>query len=249
MELFWTIFAFYLGSLFASFSQLVAGRMIQGKSIGGTSLCPECHTHLRLLDVFPLFGYALNRGKCHFCHSRISPLYLLIELAGGGLFAVEYLVFGWSVEFAVAAIAVVVLLCESITDIQTRLIYDRVWLIGLGLIVVLRTIDGSFLAHLFSAALLFATMFFLMKLGEWVFRKEALGGGDVKLGLFLGFVLTWEKGLLALFLASLLGFLFGVLRKRRELEMPFVPFLFAGVLIAQWVGTIMIQWYLGLLGV
>ncbi|MCK7492329.1 MAG: A24 family peptidase [Comamonadaceae bacterium] len=84
--------------------------------------------------------------------------------------------------------------------------------------------------------------------GEKLLKKEALGGGDVKLFLFIGFVLTWDTGLLSLFLASFAGFAFGILRERKDAELPFVPFLFAGVLIAHFAGADLIAWYLRLLG-
>jgi prepilin signal peptidase PulO-like enzyme (type II secretory pathway) len=203
---------------------------------------------LRLIDVYPLIGYLVNRGKCRFCDNRIPVIHLLVELLGGLLFAVSFLIFGGTVEFAVALVAIVVLLCATLSDIETRIVYDRVWIAGLIPLAALRIIDGTFLPHLLSAGLLFVVMLLLAMAGEKLLRKDALGGGDVKLFLFIGFVLTWDTGLLSLFLSSLLGFAFAILRKRKGAELPFVPFLFAGVLIAHFAGADVIAWYLRLLG-
>ena len=248
MTILYAFFAFLFGSLFASFAQLVAERLPEGGSIGGKSRCPACGHELRLLDVIPIFGFAVNRGKCHFCKTPIPRSHPLVELVGGLLFAASYLVFGGTFEFLVSAVSIVVLLSASISDIRSKTVFDRVWIAGSIPLVILRIIDGTILSHLFAAGLLFAVLYLFAWIGEKILKKEALGGGDVKLFLFIGFVLTWDAGLLALFFASFLGFLYGILENRRGLELPFVPFIFAGVLFAHFAGAEIIAWYLRLLG-
>jgi len=248
MTILYAFIAFMFGTLFASFSQLVAYRLARGESIGGKSRCPSCGRDLGLIDILPLFGYAVNRGRCRFCKAPIPILHPLVETIGGLLFAASYLVFGWSIELFVSFLSIVVLLSLSLSDAETRMVYDRVWIAGLVPLVGLRIADGTIWSHLFSAGLLFAVMYLLAVGGEKLLKKEALGGGDVKLFLFIGFVLTWDTGLLSLFLASFVGFAFAILRKRKDAELPFVPFLFAGVLIAHFAGADLIAWYLRLLG-
>jgi len=248
MTILYAFFAFLFGALFASFAQLVADRLPKGETIGGKSRCPVCGHDLRLLDVLPLLGFAVNRGTCHFCKTPIPRSHPLIELLGGLLFAASYLVFGWTLELAASCIAIVVLLCESLSDIASKTVFDRVWIAGSIPLIVIRIIDGTILSHLFAAGLLFAILYLFAWIGEKILKKEALGGGDVKLFLFIGFILTWDAGLLALFLASFLGFLFGIFRNRKGLELPFVPFIFAGVLFAHFAGAEIIAWYLRLLG-
>jgi len=248
MTILFAFFAFLFGALFASFAQLVAARLPKGESIGGKSRCPVCGHDLRLIDVMPLFGFAVNRGTCHFCKTPIPLSHPLVEILGGVLFTTSYLVFGSTVEFLVSTVSIVVLLSASISDIQSKTVFDRVWIAGSIPLIVLRIIDGTILSHLFASGLLFAILYLFAWIGEKILKKEALGGGDVKLFLFIGFVLTWDEGLLALFLASFLGFLYGILRNRKGLELPFVPFIFAGVLFAHFAGAEVIAWYLRLLG-
>jgi len=247
MTILYAVFAFLLGSVFSSFAQLVADRLDRNEGIGGRSRCESCGSPLRFIDVIPSLGYCLW-GRCRFCRKTIPIRHLVTELLGGLLFVSEYLVYGWSWELAAGLIAIVVLLSISLSDIAIQTVHDRVWLIGWIPLIGIRIMDGTFLIHGLSAAVLFGLLFGLAFLGERIMKKEALGGGDVKLGLFIGFVLTWDQGLLALFLAALGGFLFGIIAKRKGKEMPFVPFLFAGVMIAHFVGNEIITWYLHFLG-
>ena len=248
MTIIHAFFAFFAGALFASFAQLVADRIPTGTTIGGRSRCLACGHPLGLLDVLPLFGYAVNRGRCRFCDAPIPRSHPVVELVGGLLFSAVFLAFGGTLEAAVACIAIVVLLCESLLDIGSKTVSDRVWIAGSIPLIVIRIIDGTILPHLLSAGLLFSILYLFALVGEKILKKEALGGGDVKLFAFIGFVLTWEAGLLALFFASFLGFLFGIIRNRKGFALPFVPFIFAGVLIAHFAGAEIIAWYLRLLG-
>jgi len=87
-------------------------------------------------------------------------------------------------------------------------------------------------------------------LGKLIFKKEALGGGDIKLYLFIGFAITVWKGLVSIFLASLFALIYALLRKKSmNTYIPLVPFIFIGVLIMYFFGDYIIDWYLGLLGV
>lgn len=248
MTMVYSVLAFLFGSVFSSFAQLVADRLDRNESIGGRSRCESCGSTLRLIDVVPIFGYLFSRGRCRICRKPIPFRHVLTELLGGLLFTAEYLIFGWSWELAVGLITIVVMLSISLSDIATKTVHDRVWLFGWIPLILIRIIDGTFLRYGLSAAVLFGLLYLLAFLGERLMKKEALGGGDVKLGLFIGFVLTWDQGLLALFLAALGGFLLGMIGKRKGKELPFVPFLFAGVLIAHAAGREIIAWYLGILG-
>ncbi|MCK7492328.1 MAG: prepilin peptidase [Comamonadaceae bacterium] len=149
MTILYAFIAFMFGTLFASFSQLVAYRLARGESIGGKSRCPSCGRDLGLIDILPLFGYAVNRGRCRFCKAPIPILHPLVETIGGLLFAASYLVFGWSIELLVSFLSIVVLLSLSLSDAETRMVYDRVWIAGLVPLVGLRIADGTIWSHLF----------------------------------------------------------------------------------------------------
>jgi len=250
MTLVYSILIFILGALLTSFFQLVAQRIPNHESINGRSYCPQCHHQLRLIDVFPIFGYLLNKGRCHFCKIKIPVAYLLLEILGGSLFVFSYLMIGFELELIIVIIMISVLLLESISDSLYMIVIDRIWIIGILPIITIRIIQGQFFEYLLSSVILFAILYMFAYLGKKMYHKDAFGGGDVKIYIFIGFVLIFKLGLLSLFLASLFGLIFGLIeRKTAGSEIPLIPFIFAGVLISYFFGEMIIGGYLNLLGV
>ena len=250
MIIFYSIFIFILGALFTSFYQVIADRIPNHESINGRSYCPSCHHQLRMIDILPIFGYLMNLGKCHFCQERIPISHLIMEMIGGLLFLGSYLVLGFTLEFMASIIMISVLLIESMSDQKYKIVLDRIWMIGIIPIIIIRIIQGDFLIYLLSSLVLFSTLYLLALLGRVIYKKEAFGGGDIKLYLLIGFCLTLQQGLLSLFIASLFGFIYGISRKNKmNHEIALVPFLFIGVLVSYFYGNVMIEWYLNLLGV
>lgn len=91
----------------------------------------------------------------------------------------------------------------------------------------------------------------IMLLGEWMFKKEAMGMGDVKLmavvGLFLGFKLTVLSMFLAFVVGSIISvFLLATKIKSREDMVPFGPFIIVGSMLALVWGEQILTWYFGL---
>jgi leader peptidase (prepilin peptidase)/N-methyltransferase len=79
----------------------------------------------------------------------------------------------------------------------------------------------------------------------------AMGFGDVKLAALLGAVLGWERLLVALFAAVLVGAVVGVIQRAAggTRVVPFGPFLALGGVLALFFGDALLQAYLGALGV
>lgn len=93
--IFWTFYLFMMGALFASFFNVVGIRTADGVSVLRRSHCPKCDNTLRWIDIIPIFGWLINRGKCHFCKKPIHIKYLLIEIFGGMCFVLSFLVNGY----------------------------------------------------------------------------------------------------------------------------------------------------------
>jgi leader peptidase (prepilin peptidase)/N-methyltransferase len=87
-------------------------------------------------------------------------------------------------------------------------------------------------------------------LGEFLFKRESLGGGDIKLAMMLGAFLGWKNILLVLFLSALLGTLIGGLAfffskdVKETRTIPFGPFLALAAVVAMFVGDALISAYL-----
>jgi prepilin signal peptidase PulO-like enzyme (type II secretory pathway) len=79
--------AFVFGLLVGSFLNVVIHRVPLGDSIVFPgSHCPQCGTPLRPADNVPLLSFALLRGRCRNCRTRISLIYPLVELTTGAVF-------------------------------------------------------------------------------------------------------------------------------------------------------------------
>ncbi len=84
------LFFFYLGSIFWSFSTVLIERWHSGKwwILTGRSECPKCHHMLTIMDLFPIFSYFWNRGKCSHCNTSISKFYPVAELIMWSIFMI-----------------------------------------------------------------------------------------------------------------------------------------------------------------
>jgi prepilin signal peptidase PulO-like enzyme (type II secretory pathway) len=190
MEILISIYIFIMGMLLSSFYGVLAMRIPNKESILGRSYCPKCHHQLKFVDVIPLIGYLINKGKCRDCKENIPFIYLLIEIIGGILFLLSYLLFGLSINFFISVIMISVLMIESISDIDQMIVIDRIWMIGLVPLIIIRIIEKEIWIYLLSSLILFALLYSIAYIGTKVFKKEALGGGDIKLYIFIGFILT-----------------------------------------------------------
>lgn len=250
MTFLYGILIFYLGSLFASFAYVIGLRIPKDISLNKRSYCDNCDKQLPFTHVLPFFGYMITRGKCHHCQAKIPITYLLYEILGGFLFVFAYLLIGnLSLELLLSFIFITVFLVEVISDIYYKEVIDMAWMVGLVPVVIIRIIQDQFLTHLFSAAVLFVSLFLIAYLGKLIFKKEALGGGDIKIYIFIGFIIPIFQGLLSLFLAAFFGLFYAlIIRMKPGKEMAFIPMIFIGVLISYFFGDLMIEWYLNLLG-
>ncbi len=237
-----------IGMFLASFYNVLAIRLPVKKTLWGRSECPFCNHTLRYIDIIPILGFAVNKGKCHFCGKSISIRYLIVEIIGGFLFVLGYLMYGFSWQYAVYLLLFSVLLIESLMDIERKTVMDRIWILGSIPLIILRIFQGDFFTYLLSSAILFATMFLISWIAQKIMRREALGGGDVKLYIFIGFSLTWVLGFLSIFLASLFGFVYGISKRdKSNVEIPFIPFISAGAVVSFLFGNMLVDLYLNLL--
>lgn len=249
MEIFYAIMMFILGALFTSFYHVLAYRLPQKKSIMGRSQCDHCHETLHLVDVLPIVGYVINKGKCRKCHQKISFCYPLFEFLGGLIFLFSYLYVGFSYELIILLTIYSVFFIESLSDLKHTIVIDRVWIIGVLPIICIRVIENEWKTYLLSSLILFIALFIIAYLSFKFYKKEALGGGDVKLYFFIGWILTLTQGFLSLFLASILGLIYGMIKlKKKSQAFPLVPFIAMGVVISYFYGDALIEAYLSLFG-
>lgn len=269
-----TIIVFLFGLSIGSFLNVCIYRLPRGSSIvRPRSFCPSCGVPIAWYDNIPLLSYLLLRGRCRHCDTPISPRYPLVELFTGIIFAAVYL---YIIDRRLDPLAIPFywyfvssLIALSMIDWEHQIIPDVISypLLGAGLILsVLRPefcgnslLAGRILPHssLLARSLLGSglgilagggALWLIGLLGKIVFRKEALGRGDVNLMAAVGAWLGAGLTLLSIFLGAFLGAVVGlILIARRQAELgskiPFGPYLAAGTVLSLFFGADLLRWY------
>ncbi|WP_042195597.1 prepilin peptidase [Paenibacillus camerounensis] len=237
-----------VGLILGSFYNVVALRVPAGESlVRPPSHCTSCGTRLTARDLLPVASYLLSWGRCRHCGAKVSPLYMLGEMATGLLFLWVYLQYGLSGQgitgFVLVSLAVIV----TVADLKYMLIPNKVLLFFLPLLLVLVILfpEGPLWSQLLGGSAGGLIILLLALLG-------GMGMGDVKLFALLGWVIGFPNVILAFLIACTLGSLAGgtliLLGKvKRRQPIPFGPWLAAGSLIAFSYGSQLISGYLALI--
>jgi leader peptidase (prepilin peptidase)/N-methyltransferase len=222
-------------------------RLPKGESLlRPRSRCPECSGQIAWHDNVPLLSWLLLRGKCRQCRTSISFQYPAVELVTAAIWIGMALMYGptwWALQ---GSILFSLLLTISLIDARHYLIPDALSIGGLGAGLALSLLPGSlsFLTSVIGAALGFGVLLAVGLLGEWVFKKPAMGGGDIKMMAMVGAFLGPAGAMLTIFLGALAGTLvFAPLSLKTKKEVPFGVFLGLGAAIAFLFGQSLVKWY------
>lgn len=251
---------FFLGCCWGSFLNVCVYRIPAELSVVHPgSHCFHCKKAVAPYDNVPLLSWLILGGKCRHCKSRISPQYFFIELLTGLLFLAVYIIFGFTWLTPVYWLMIFGLMLGSFVDLAEFWIPDRVtWggiIIGIPLSALVPELHGqeTWLGGLQWSAIGAASGFFLLwgvgALGTFIFKKDAMGFGDVKLLGAIGAFLGWQAILLTIFAASVFGSIVGVTfiaLGKQELggKIPFGPYIALGALAWLFGGEQLVQWYL-----
>ncbi len=259
-------FLFLFGTFVGSFLNVCIYRLPRGKSLANPprSYCPICHEMIAWYDNIPLFSYFALGRMCRHCGSLISPRYFIVELLTALGFVGIFLVLRGRGELApvitVYLILFSALVVSSFVDLELRIIPDEISIGGMFIAPIISLIVpslhynpiegreliffhdcaplGSLCACLVGMAAGAALIYVTGVLGKLVFRKEAMGMGDVKLMAVIGGVLGWKLVLVVFFVAPVIGSIVGliILMRSREHHIPYGPFLSLATLIVMLVG-------------
>lgn len=228
-NIWYIIIMFILGTIIGSFFNVVGYRLPKGLSIvKPPSHCPHCDKQLTFIELIPILSYLIQRGKCRKCHRSISIIYPIIEFLTGLLFVISYLIWGLNFELLVSLIFVSIILVAVISDIRYMIISDEVLIFGgIALFIVRLYMNGDIISLLINAILPFIIAFLIKLGGDFIFKKESLGGGDIKLMILFGIVLGWPLALLSILFASFIALPIAliILKIKNTNIIPFGPFL------------------------
>lgn len=236
--IYYIVIFFILGTIFGSFYHVVGYRLPKGESIVTPkySYCSNCHKRLKPWELIPILSYLFQGGKCKNCGSKISIFYPFIELITGLLFAVSFYSFGFSYELIISLVLVSLFSIVIVSDLTYMIIPDEVTLTCSSIIIAVNFLNLGLkggLLQLGSGVLTFLIMYLIMLLGNFIFKKESLGGADIKLMFVAGLVLHPVLGIFSIFLASSIALPASIVVyvTNKEHMIPFGPFIVAAILL------------------
>lgn len=252
------VLVFIFGLCIGSFLGVCIVRLPKGEEsvVTGRSHCPHCKKTIPWYDNLPLLSFLLLRGRCRHCGGSISWFYPVIEVVSGILFVVMYAFFGLGVSLLFYSYLGFSLLVATCVDLEHQMIPDEVNF--LGIIVGLTAsyffpelhgewdrrlgLADSALGMLMGIALIYG----IAVLGRILFRKESMGGGDLKLLAMIGTFLGFKKVAIAFFLAPFFATPIGLVlkfKKKQEI-MPYGPYLSLASLISLFWGEVILDFVL-----
>jgi leader peptidase (prepilin peptidase)/N-methyltransferase len=246
------IWIFIFGLVIGSFLNVLIYRIPRKIEIGmSRSFCPSCKKPIKFYDNIPLLSYLILRGRCRYCRRPISFRYPLVELLNGGAYVFYFWHYGISGQFLIYSFVTSVLLAIFFIDLDYQIIPDALTIPGI--IVGLGT---SFMAGgigIISSAIGLVVgggaLYLVALLGDWLFKKESMGGGDIKMAAMLGAFLGWQKVIIVFMGGAVIGLVMASImmifsKKLRSTRMiPFGPFLAVAAIIAIIYGEQIISFY------
>ena len=212
---------------------------------GGNSRCSDCGEPVHFYDNIPVLSWLSLRGKCRGCGERIPAFHPIVELVCPALFLLTIWSIGWGWQLLPVLWLIPVGVTISAIDLRTLMVPTRIVWPAFAVSVVLTLLAAGLLGNwvlLLTALVGLVTLagpLFLI----WFALPAAMGFGDVRLAVLLGWTLGFYAGsepLAGLFLAlvclvvsSVVGLVVGIVAlgaRGRKAKVPFGPAFFVGAM-------------------
>lgn len=214
---------FIFGTIIGSFLCLVSQRLPQKISVARpASYCFDCQTRLKPLEMIPIVSILRQKFRCRHCGSKIPMETFLFELFCGGaccFFLTEYTFKNCWYLFFILSVLVL-----SVIDYH-YLIVEMRWFILTSGVILLTAIPLNIQIYWAHPLVIVVCFLFLQ-----IILPKSIGLGDLWVVGFWSLFLSGFELLLLLFIASLTGIIYAVYHKKRQKVLPFLPFLFIGLL-------------------
>ncbi|UCD18376.1 MAG: prepilin peptidase [Candidatus Zixiibacteriota bacterium] len=242
-----------LGLCVGSFLNVLVYRLPRKINIGlSRSFCPCCRVKIKFYDNIPVISYLLLGGKCRYCRAEIPARYPLVELFNAGIYA--YFLWHWGLgwQFFIYAFLASVLVTIIFIDVEFQIIPDMLTIPGIvvGLGVSILPSGIGITSALIGLLVGGGVLYLIAILGDLLFRKDSMGGGDIKMTAMLGAFLGWQKIVLIFFAGALIGLVISIIvmffskKVRSTRVIPFGPFLAAAAFLAIIYGDSIISFYI-----
>jgi leader peptidase (prepilin peptidase)/N-methyltransferase len=249
------VVAALLGGIVGSFLNVCIYRLPRHEWIVWPgSHCPSCGQPIAWRDNIPVLSYLLLLGRCRSCHQPISPRYPIVELVNAAGYVIILWHFGLSPTAILYAIFYSALLVVAGTDLSHKIIPNVVTVPGIliGLIGAATVLPIGLINSVLGMALGGGILWTLAWASPYLFGKEGMGGGDIKLLAMVGAFLGWKPALLTIMIGSLSGSivclsLIAAGLMKRDDYIPFGPFLVVGAILSMFFAYPLLDWYQGFL--
>lgn len=235
---------FTFGLIIGSFCNVIAIRMVLNVDfLFSRSVCSCCSKKLKWYNMIPLVSFILLKGRCTFCHCKISNRYWVVELISGILAFLCFSHFDTFLQSILMYLIYMILLVLALIDIDTLLVYSKPFYCLVSVVIFYVTIFKIEIPKLMIGSLLVLFLFVLSKL-----IKNSIGLGDVEVLLVLLFVVDVDIYLLFILsiLISTIYILFLKYKKNDIISVAFCPFIFVGFVLTTLYSSEIINMYMKL---
>ena len=246
--IFEVVYVFILGTCIGSFANVVIYRVPRGLNFAmGRSYCPCCRKILKFYDMIPIISWILLKGKCRFCHYRISWRYPCIELIGGIFAIICFYKYGISIMMIISFVFAMILLCVAVIDLDTMIIPNGfIFCIVFLAFISLFFINMPMMERILGVFIWSFPMYCLN-----IFVSNCFGGGDIKLISACGFLLGWKLLCVGMFIAIILGgsyasYLLLCKKVDKGEHIAFGPYISIGMFVSLLYGYDLLYWYFSL---
>lgn len=216
-----------LGLSLGSFMNVCAYRLPRGRSLLIPSSCPSCSRRLHWYQLVPVVSFTLCRGRCSSCAARIPWRYPIIELSAAAVLVFLFFRYGATAHLVLVYSYCLLMLLIAVIDWQHLIIPNELVTLGLILVALFEfwLLPDHVPEFLASSLLSFGTMLSVLLLGNWIFKKETMGMGDVKLAAVVGLAVGFLGFLFSLWAAAITSLLYaaGKTMLRALTPVPLLP--------------------------
>ncbi len=202
LTLYIAFWVFIVGLCIGSFLNVVILRGLSNESIVfPPSKCPKCQHALKWWHNIPLLSYILLRGKCYFCHEKISPQYFIVELVTGLLYLAVFFKFGISINTVLMFVILSLFVVMTVTDLKEKIIFELHAYILAGFGIVLSLVHHNLLNSILGLMEGILIMEIFAAIGYLFVKSRAFGVGDTFIAAALGTIFGWAPLLIVLILS------------------------------------------------
>lgn len=249
-----------MGLVIGSFLNVCIYRIPKNKSLlWPHSFCPHCKEPIKWFDNIPVISYILLLGRCRTCKNKLSVRYPIVELLTGCIFLLLYYIFIVCRSESLCVFFGYLVLCcaliiSTFVDFELRIIPNEITFVGIPLFIIFSIVCpglhhaqgtlrnfllidthrlDAFIASLIGTFTGGGLIFLCGVMGKLLFKKEAMGFGDVKLMSMIGAIVGWKLAVAVFFVAPFFGLMMAipVLLFKKSHLIPYGPFLSAAALV------------------